>query len=156
MQIYWNKRKRLHKKRVQLPQDWFGTPTWPLFYCFETPIWPQWRHVKTLYWLRNLLIFPFYSKWKSGQLVLSVHFELQVDNPWPNWRKFGQVTFLSVSYSKNCVCEFWFLLFVFPSYINIIFFTGITNGLSSLTSSAHNEWTKALDEDLRQVLLSNM
>ena len=29
MQIYWNKRKRLHKKRVQLPQDWFGTPTWP-------------------------------------------------------------------------------------------------------------------------------
>ena len=23
MQIYWNKRKRLHKKRVQLQQDWF-------------------------------------------------------------------------------------------------------------------------------------
>ena len=38
MQIYWNKRKRLHKKRVQLPPDWFGTPTWP-----------PWRHVKTLY-----------------------------------------------------------------------------------------------------------
>ena len=27
MQIYWNKRKHLHKKKVQLPQDWFGTPT---------------------------------------------------------------------------------------------------------------------------------
>ena len=27
MQIYLNKRKRLHKKRVQLLQDWFGTPT---------------------------------------------------------------------------------------------------------------------------------
>ena len=40
MQMYWNKRKRLHKKRVQLPQDWFGTPTWPPFYCFGTPIWP--------------------------------------------------------------------------------------------------------------------
>ena len=39
MQIYWNKRKRLHKKRVQLPKD-----------CFGTPIWPPWRHVKTLYW----------------------------------------------------------------------------------------------------------
>ena len=26
MQIYWNKRKHLHKKRVQLPRDWFGTP----------------------------------------------------------------------------------------------------------------------------------
>ena len=25
MQIYWNKRSHLHNKRVQLPQDWFGT-----------------------------------------------------------------------------------------------------------------------------------
>ena len=33
MQIYWNKRRRLHKKRVQIPQDWFGTPTWPPFHC---------------------------------------------------------------------------------------------------------------------------
>ena len=49
MQIYCNKRKRLHKKRVQLPGDWFETPTWPLFRCFGTPIWPPWRHVKTLY-----------------------------------------------------------------------------------------------------------
>ena len=47
MQIYWNKRKRLHKKRVQLPQDWFGTQTWPPFHCFGTQIWPPWRHVKT-------------------------------------------------------------------------------------------------------------
>ena len=36
MQIYWNKRNRLHNKRVQLPQDRFGTP-----------IWLRWRHVKT-------------------------------------------------------------------------------------------------------------
>ena len=49
MQIYWNKRKRFHKKRVQLPQEWFGTPTWRPFHCFGTPIWPPWRHVKTLY-----------------------------------------------------------------------------------------------------------
>ena len=50
MQIYWNKKKkRLHKKRVQLPQDWFGTPTWPPFHCFGKPIWPPWRHVKTQY-----------------------------------------------------------------------------------------------------------
>ena len=38
--IYWGrslnceKRKRLHKKTVQLPQEWFGTPAWPLFNCF--------------------------------------------------------------------------------------------------------------------------
>ena len=42
--IYWNKRKFLHKKRDQLPQDCLGTPTntltWPPFYCFGTPIWP--------------------------------------------------------------------------------------------------------------------
>ena len=28
-QIYWNKRKRLHNKIDQFPQDWFETPTWP-------------------------------------------------------------------------------------------------------------------------------
>ena len=33
MQIYWNKRKCLHQKRFELPQDWFGTPTWPPFHC---------------------------------------------------------------------------------------------------------------------------
>ena len=49
LQIYCNKRKSLHKKRVQLPGDWFRTPTWPPFHCFGTPIWPPWRHVKTLY-----------------------------------------------------------------------------------------------------------
>ena len=38
VQIYWNKTKRLHKKSVQLPQDWYGTP-----------IWPPWRRVKTLH-----------------------------------------------------------------------------------------------------------
>ena len=72
---FWNKRKRLHKKRVQLPQDLFGTPTWPPFYCFATPIWPPWRHVKTLYsgitkgfsgWdnrkMKNDPIVPIYSR----------------------------------------------------------------------------------------------
>ena len=51
MQIYWNKRKRFHKKRFQLSQDCLGqAPIWPSFHCFGTPIWPPWRHVKTLYW----------------------------------------------------------------------------------------------------------
>ena len=48
MQIYWDKGKRLHKKRVQLPKDFLGTSTWPPSHCFGTPIWPPWRHVKTL------------------------------------------------------------------------------------------------------------
>ena len=34
------KRKHLHKKTVQLPEDWFGTPTWPPFHYFWTPVWP--------------------------------------------------------------------------------------------------------------------
>ena len=43
------KKMRLHKKRVQLPEYWFGTPKWRPFHCFGTPIWPPWRHVKTFY-----------------------------------------------------------------------------------------------------------
>ena len=39
MQIYWNKRKCLHKKRVELQQEWFVTQTWPPFHCFATSIW---------------------------------------------------------------------------------------------------------------------
>ena len=50
MLIYWNKRlKHLHEKRVQLHEDFLGTPTWPPFHCYGAPIWPPWRHVKTLY-----------------------------------------------------------------------------------------------------------
>ena len=33
MHIYWNKTKRLHRKRAELPQYRFGTPIWPPFYC---------------------------------------------------------------------------------------------------------------------------
>ena len=28
----------MHKKRVKLPPDLFGTPTWALFHCLGTPI----------------------------------------------------------------------------------------------------------------------
>lgn len=28
MQIFYDKRRRLHKKRVKLPRDWLRTPTW--------------------------------------------------------------------------------------------------------------------------------
>ena len=40
MQIYRDKRRLLHKKRIQLRKDFLGTPTWPPFHCFGTPIWP--------------------------------------------------------------------------------------------------------------------
>ena len=35
--------------KVQLPQDLFGTPTWPPHHYFRTAKWRTWRHVKTLY-----------------------------------------------------------------------------------------------------------
>jgi len=40
LQFACNKRKHLHEKRVKLPEDFLGTPTWPPFHCFGTPIWP--------------------------------------------------------------------------------------------------------------------
>ena len=43
-----------HKKNVQSPKDWLGTPTWPPFYCFRTPIWRTWRHVKMLQWFARM------------------------------------------------------------------------------------------------------
>ena len=58
MKIYWNKRKRLHKKRVQLPQDWFGTQ-----------IWPPSRHVKALY--KGFMIFQS-QKVHAHKLPLSI------------------------------------------------------------------------------------
>ena len=81
MQIYWNKRKRLHEKRVELPEDWFGTPTWPPFRCFGTPIWPPWRHVKTIYfcwWWRGsekwLRLFSWFMKRKFESLCICTFF----------------------------------------------------------------------------------
>ena len=62
MQIYWNKRNFLHKKKVHLPQDWYGIPTRPQFHCFGTPIWPSWRHVKTLHSFQ-LSLAMFNSFW---------------------------------------------------------------------------------------------
>ena len=49
MQIYGNKRNFTLKKRVQLQQELFETPTWPPFHYFERPIWPPWRPVNTLF-----------------------------------------------------------------------------------------------------------
>ena len=45
IQMYGNKTNCLRKKRVQLAQDLFGTPTWPLFHCFGIPKWPPSRFV---------------------------------------------------------------------------------------------------------------
>ena len=42
------------ENRIQFPEDWLGTTTWPPFLCLGTSTWPPWRHVTTLYWWRTL------------------------------------------------------------------------------------------------------
>ena len=76
MQIYGNKWTRLHKKRVQLPEDCLGTPTWPPFYCFGTPIWPPWRHMKTFCIVSSLYSFLF-TALQFVQKLLLLQFQLK-------------------------------------------------------------------------------
>ena len=95
MQIYWNKRKRLHKKRVKFPQDLFGIPSWPPLHCFGTPIWPPWRHVKTLYkgsWFSShkksvhMNFRSQFRKYKMGTQPLSCHkYMFCEESPAPFW-----------------------------------------------------------------------
>ena len=66
------KRKRLHKKGIQIPKDWFGTPTWPSFHCFGTSIWREWRHVKTLYSKIANTVICFLLPTQSGIWPLGV------------------------------------------------------------------------------------
>ena len=89
MQIYWIERKHLHKKRVQLPEDWFGTPTWPPIHCFGTPIWPPWRHIKTLYWDST------YVKIFNLNVFLTCNITIQIK---PLWQCFYVVLFVF----QNC------------------------------------------------------
>ena len=99
MQIYWNKRKRLHKKRVQLPQDWFGTPIWPPLHCFWTQIWLPCRpcentlleddlSVDTMCCLFYLFLFTLSSVDCSAFFSLSSsnrHFWISSTKASPNW-----------------------------------------------------------------------
>ena len=47
------------EKLFKLPEDLFGTPTWPPFYYFGSPIWPTWRPEKTLYTRTNSKCLKF-------------------------------------------------------------------------------------------------
>ena len=64
MQIYWNKRKRLHKKRVQLPEDWFGTNMAAVSLFWDTYMAAVTSCENTLY-----LVLSVFSLAKSMQLI---------------------------------------------------------------------------------------
>ena len=105
MQIYWSKRKCLHEKIVQLPQDRFGTPTWLPFYCFGIPIWPPWRHVKTLFQVR----FNWRWNWRRALVfLLSVAF---ADRP---ANVCGKGTFIV---THSCFKQQWLEMLFASSYI---------------------------------------
>ena len=72
MQICWNKRKCLHKKRVQLKQDWFGTQTGPPLHCFGKQVWPPWRYVKTHNQLRKLSLLSLTEKRYDHSLTFTL------------------------------------------------------------------------------------
>ena len=78
---FWTKRKHLHDKRVQPPEDTLGTPTWPPFHCFGTPIWPSWRHVKTLYSIKNTRLWElrkwsFFNQFYKPKNIVEVSLEM--------------------------------------------------------------------------------
>lgn len=80
--IYWNKRTRLHNERVQLPQDWWGTPPWPrssLFFFCNT-------NMAAVTWCKNALqvIYVSIKLTVNGRDYHVTIFPI-VDNPcrWP-------------------------------------------------------------------------
>ena len=73
MQIYGNKRNFLYKERVQLLQDLFGTPIWPLWSHLNILCgvpWDLWRHSK---WPPSCAAKKFWFKlaWKKSKMTLT-------------------------------------------------------------------------------------
>ena len=110
MQIYWNKRKRLHKTRVQLPQDWFGTPTWPPFHCLGHQYgrrYVMWKHFNLLSKLRlrntnGLLRGSWICREKNDRLRLVITAEYKPLNwPCPVHLKDMQNTFFCIHYDTE-------------------------------------------------------
>ena len=103
----------LHKKRNQLPEDWFGTPTWPPFYCFETTVWPPWHHMKLKNWfvcLRDCLSMEsvtcdhYIRRWEQNSISMPrVRAERQRPSSTPALRS------IRVSYfePKRCRVDFY-------------------------------------------------
>ena len=80
MQIYGYKRKRLQKKRVHLPQSWFGTPTWPaVTSCENALLWKRNYHISLI----RMKCFEFMRI--CHILVESLHSQLAVEPTWLPW-----------------------------------------------------------------------
>ena len=69
MQMYWNKRKFLHKKRVQLAQDLLGTPTGRRFIVLDTNMAVVTSCDNTLYERMGILLVDVHER--LGKSVIS-------------------------------------------------------------------------------------
>ena len=96
LQIYWNKRSRLHKKKVRLPQDWFGHQHGRRFivlehqygrrdvmwkhsmgaFLWDDPDWDQWSEI-------TRIMVDQMNWWiHSGQGFMG-----SFDLPWSKWSR---------------------------------------------------------------------
>ena len=102
MQIYWNKWKYLHKKKVHLPQDCLWTR--PPFYCFGTPIWPLWCHVKTpyrvLYRALGIFLNSARSHWLLRGYITSNNETVSRQNLWASTIEKSTATCKRTQYSR--------------------------------------------------------
>ena len=126
MQIYWNNRRRLHKKGVQLPHEWFGTPTWPSFICFNWDT--NMAAVTSLYkafsltWPTALQIYWDKSKFLSKKKVQLIRdfirsptwppfhcFEMTISWTW----RHVKILYSDVFVFLYKIAEFWILILFF-------------------------------------------
>ena len=101
MQIYWNKRKRLHKKTVQLPEDWFGTlhQHGRRFIVLEHQYGRRdvmWKHsiAPQIIWQRFFFLFWIKKRWsKTHYIYANFLLSHTCFNSWaPYVRKFGNLS----------------------------------------------------------------
>ena len=78
----------------------FGTPTWPPFYCFGTPIWPPWRHV-TSFGQFSVLRHPNHFILYGRELQKRHHYPTIPCGPWSSKSKFFMLYWLHISTVSN-------------------------------------------------------
>ena len=96
LQIYWNKRSRLHKKKVRLPQDWFGHQHGRRFIVLEHQYGRRdvmWKHSMGAF----LWDDPDWDQWSEitrimvDQMNWWIHFGQgfmgSFDLPWSKWSR---------------------------------------------------------------------
>ena len=64
-------------KKVQIPQDWFGSPTWPPFHFCGTPIWRTWSHLNVMWYFPRAISYLLYSSARQQLDAWTVYLSAQ-------------------------------------------------------------------------------